>query len=138
MKLVMAVLSAVLVSVFLIRPTAQQQGVSGPAGDWPMFRHDNAGTGFSPLADINSGNVSRLARAWTYQLGSDTRLTPPSATAPSAGRGRGGAAAAVNSEATPIVVGGVMYLPAANRVVALDSETGKEMRPGSCSRRAAA
>ena len=31
-----------------------------------------------------------------------------------------------NSQATPIVVDGVMYLPAANRVVALDPETGTE------------
>ena len=30
----------------------------------------------------------------------------------------------MNSQATPIVVDGVMYLPAANRVVALDPETG--------------
>ena len=33
----------------------------------------------------------------------------------------------VNSQATPIVVNGVMYLPAANRVVALDPETGKSI-----------
>jgi quinoprotein glucose dehydrogenase len=34
----------------------------------------------------------------------------------------------VNSQATPIVIDGVMYLPAANRVVALEAETGKEIR----------
>jgi quinoprotein glucose dehydrogenase len=33
----------------------------------------------------------------------------------------------VNSQATPIVIDGVMYLPAANRVVALEAETGKEI-----------
>ena len=31
----------------------------------------------------------------------------------------------VNPEATPIVVNGVMYLPAGSRVLALDAETGK-------------
>ena len=31
------------------------------------------------------------------------------------------------NEVTPIVVNGVMYLPAGNRVVALDPETGKEI-----------
>src|SRR5262249_47478215 len=41
-----------------------------------------------------------------------------------AASGRGGAGGP-NSEATPIVVNGVMYLPAANRVVALEPETGK-------------
>ena len=39
------------------------------------------------------------------------------------GRGRGGA----NSEATPIVVNGVMYLPAASSVVALEPESGKKI-----------
>jgi quinoprotein glucose dehydrogenase len=45
-----------------------------------------------------------------------------------AGAGPGpGAAGGPNSQATPIVVNGVMYLPAANRVVALVPETGKEI-----------
>ncbi len=33
----------------------------------------------------------------------------------------------LNSEATPIVVGGVMYVPTANRVLALEADTGKEI-----------
>jgi quinoprotein glucose dehydrogenase len=78
-----------------------------------MYRRDYAGTGASPLAQINASNVSRLRQAWAYGLGSD---------APAIGRG----AAGPNSEATPIVVNGVMYLPAANRVVALDPQTGQE------------
>src|SRR5262249_15125104 len=40
---------------------------------------------------------------------------------------RGAGAPGVNSEATPIVVAGVMYLPAAGRVVALDPDTGAEI-----------
>ena len=44
----------------------------------------------------------------------------------SAATGRG-APRASGSEATPIVVNGVMYLPAAGRVVALEPETGKEL-----------
>ena len=64
-------------------------------------------------AQINAGNVARLRRAWTYGLQSDT----PSS---------GGGAAGPNSEATPIVVNGTMYVPAANRVVALDPQTGQE------------
>src|SRR4029077_4527624 len=82
-------------------------------GDWPMYRHDRAGTGASPLTQIDAGNVARLRPAWTDGLASDT---------PATGRG----AAGPNSEATPIVVSGVMYLPAANRVVALDPQTGQE------------
>ena len=85
-----------------------------------MYRHDFAGTGYSPLAQIDASNVANLSQAWSFGLQSDA---PPAAAA----GGRGGAGAALNSEATPIVVGGVMYVSAANRVVALDSETGKEI-----------
>jgi quinoprotein glucose dehydrogenase len=93
------------------------QGVARqPGGDWPMYRHDQAGTGASPLTQIDTTNVAKLAQAWSYGLQSD---------APAAA-GRGGAGGP-NSEATPIVVNDVMYLPAANRVVALDPETGKEL-----------
>jgi quinoprotein glucose dehydrogenase len=99
-----------VILVLLLVQTAAVQRQPAPSGsaDWPMYRHDYAGTGASPLAEINAGNVAKLARVWTYGL-------------------QGDAAAAPNSEATPIVVGGVMYLPAANRVVALNPDTGQEM-----------
>jgi quinoprotein glucose dehydrogenase len=85
--------------------------------DWPSYRHDEAGTGYSPLRQITTRNVASLTRVWTYGL--------PASTAGSAATvGRGAGTGAVNSQATPIVVNGVMYLPAANRVVALDPETG--------------
>src|SRR6266542_916178 len=95
--------------------TPRQTTAVTSAGDWPMYRHDQAGTGSSPLTQINTGNVGTLAQVWTYGLQSD---------APAAG-GRGGGGP--NSEATPIVVNGLMYVPAANRIVALEPETGKEV-----------
>ena len=79
------------------------------AQEWPTYNHDLAGTRYSPLVQINTGNVSKLAPAWTF------RLHQPGET--------GGA----SSEATPIVVNGVMYLPAGASVVALEPETGKEI-----------
>jgi quinoprotein glucose dehydrogenase len=97
----------------------QQRPAETSSNDWPMYRHDFAGTGYSPLAQINTKNVASLARAWTYRLQSDA----PAAAAPGGRGGPGG----VNSEVTPIVVNRVMYLPAANRVVALEPETGKEI-----------
>lgn len=84
----------------------------GADGDWPMYRGGLAGIGHSPLTAVTPDNVSALARAWTYDL----RRAGPD---PS-GRGP-------NSQATPIVVDGVMYLPAADRVVALRPETGEEI-----------
>ncbi|OLE84593.1 MAG: hypothetical protein AUF76_02970 [Acidobacteria bacterium 13_1_20CM_2_65_9] len=90
-----------------------------PGTDWPMYRHDLAGSGYSPLAQIDTQNVAKLVQMWTYGLQSDG---PPAAQP----TGRGGAGGP-NSEATPIVVNRVMYLPAANRVVALEPDEGKEL-----------
>ena len=85
------------------------QGQTTQPGDWPVYNHDLAGTRYSPLAQINTSNVARLKQVWSFSL---------QATGGRGGRGPG-------SEATPIVVNGVMYLPAGNRVVALEPETGK-------------
>lgn len=93
-----------MLSVLLAQSAGTQQQTAQQSGsDWPMYRHDQAGTGYSPLAQINTRNVANLSRAWTYSLQT------------------------TNSQATPIVVNGVMYVPAANRVVALEPETGKEI-----------
>jgi quinoprotein glucose dehydrogenase len=86
---------------------AQRAQERNTAGEWPTYNHDLAGTRYSPLTQINASNVGRLMQAWVYR---------PSATG---GRPSG--------EVTPIVVKGVMYLTAGNRVVALESETGKEI-----------
>jgi len=89
--------------------------IAPAATDWPSYRRDHAGTGASPLTQIDARNVATLTPAWSYSL---------QAAAPASPAGRGGAGG-VNSQATPIVVNGVMYLPAADRVVALDAETGQ-------------
>ena len=74
------------------------------AGDWPFYRHDVEGTGYSALKQINATNVATLAQSWTFTLSE-----------------RGGL------EVTPIAVGGVMYLPGTGKVYALDGATGKEI-----------
>lgn len=90
--------------------SGEQASAGGAAGDWPMYRRDAAGTGFSPLDRITPANVAGLAPAWTYALAAEAE-----------------GARGPNSQATPIVVGGVMYLPAADRVVALEASTGREI-----------
>jgi quinoprotein glucose dehydrogenase len=82
--------------------------------DWPYYGGDAGGMKYSPLRQINRENVRRLRVAWTYHTGeiSDGTKYP------------------VRSafEATPLVVGGVMYLTTPfNRLVALDPETGREL-----------
>jgi quinoprotein glucose dehydrogenase len=116
------VLHAAAVAVLLSATGgAQQSSTSGSTGDWPMYRHDLAGTGHSPLKQVDARNVARLAPAWTYRLDA---AAPATGNAPGVG---GAAAGGPNSQATPVVIGGVMFLPAADRVVALDPDTGKEL-----------
>src|SRR5688572_32311932 len=86
---------------FLFMPVAATQQPAATAdSDWEMYRKDQAGTGYSPLTQIDTRNVASLTQAWTLSLQSDA----PTATN---ARGRGGAGG-VNSQATPIVIGGVM------------------------------
>ena len=86
-------------------------------GDWPMYRGDAAGTGYSALAEIGPANVAQLAAAWSYALA-----------APATGdEEAGGAGRPARSQATPIAVDGVLYLPAADAVVALEGTTGAEI-----------
>jgi glucose dehydrogenase len=107
----------VMLAVLAGQSSALQRQLSdGPGNDWPMYRGSYAGTGYSPLTQINRQNVAKLAQAWTYRLQGD---------APAAAEKPG--AVALSSQATPIVVDGVMYLPAANRVVAIEPETGREI-----------
>ncbi len=71
------------------------------AGDWVNINRDSGATRFSPLTQINPGNVGKLTQAWTFP--------------------------GVGGSSVPVVVNGVMYLSAGRRVVAVDADTGKEM-----------
>jgi quinoprotein glucose dehydrogenase len=107
--------SASLIILQVLAVTAQQSvKFANPATDWPMFSHDSAATRFSPLKQINARNVARLQLAWKMPYRADRNSGPV-----------GGLGAV--SQATPIVVNSVMYVPAENRVLALDSATGKEI-----------
>ena len=79
--------------------------------DWPAYGRDRGGERFSPLKGIDRKNVARLAVAWEYSTGEATIPIQQS----------------VSLEATPLVLGGVMYFSTPlGRVVALDPESGKE------------
>src|SRR5262244_4678435 len=101
--------SALVFFAIAVTASAQKKPAT-PAQEWQTYNHDLAGTRFSPLTEINTGNVANLKQAWVYNF-------------PAAGGGRGGGLGG-GSEAVPIVVGGVMYVPAGNNVVALEADTG--------------
>src|SRR4051794_38606764 len=81
--------------------------------DWPGYGRDASGQRYSPLAKINTSNVSRLKPVWQYAV--DAKVGPAN-----------GSLSA--TEAVPIMIGGILYSPTRQRtIVALDPETGKEL-----------
>jgi glucose dehydrogenase/cytochrome c5 len=86
-----------------------------------MYGHDDGGMRYSPLTEINTGNVQTLVPAWTYHMKKEgprpEHMGPPS---------RGGGRRL--SEATPIMVNDMLYLPTPySTIVALNPETGEEI-----------
>ncbi|MGH3850569.1 MAG: PQQ-binding-like beta-propeller repeat protein, partial [Pseudonocardiaceae bacterium] len=73
--------------------------------DWFLHGRDYTNQRFSPLDQINTGNVKHLVPKWIYQTGISATF-----------------------QTTPLVVDGVMYLstPFSN-VVAVDARTGREL-----------
>ena len=75
--------------------------------DWSTYGHDLSGQRYSPLKQITTANVTKLAPAWSYQMKKEGQPFRP-------------------SQSIPLMVNGVLYLGYPyNRVVALEPETGK-------------
>lgn len=111
----LAALAAVLLAACSEPPEPPQLAGAVPhveylrGADWPSYNRDLAGTRYSPLRQVSATNVDELRQAWSYPLGSAASAVP------------GG------SELTPVVVDGVLYATAADRVVALRADTGAEI-----------
>ena len=72
-------------------------------GNWLTYGRTYSEQHYSPLAEIDSGNIAKLGLAWSYDI---DEFRPV--------------------EAMPLVVDGVMYVTAAwSKVYALDAATGK-------------
>jgi quinoprotein glucose dehydrogenase len=81
--------------------------------EWPNYGNDPGGMRYSPLAQINRENVSKLKVAWIFHTGDMSDGSHD--------RKRSG------FEATPIFVDGTLYFTTPfNRVIALDPENGKQ------------
>ena len=73
--------------------------------DWPTVGNDPGGSKFSPLTQISPANVSRLTKAWTYDLGTPSGYT-----------------------VTPIAVNNTLYFPVGgSTIVALKADAGTEV-----------
>ena len=86
--------------------------------DWPTYGNDAGGLKYSPLTDINRGNVSQLVVAYTWR----------SNEAPIPASDGQKAARAGNFQATPLAIHDTLYFPTSfNRVIALNASTGQEL-----------
>jgi alcohol dehydrogenase (cytochrome c)/quinohemoprotein ethanol dehydrogenase len=85
---------------------ARLMAADSEPGNWMTYGRTYDEQRFSPLQQINAGNVGQLQLAWHYDLDAAHRV----------------------QESTPVVVDGVMYITSAwSKVFALDSASGKEL-----------
>ena len=73
------------------------------SGEWPTYHGQLSGNRHSPLDQIDTTNVARLAPKWTFPVPSEKG----------------------SLQVTPLVVDGLMYVTAVNAVWALDARTGR-------------
>lgn len=105
-----------LAVVFLLLAPGTRSAAEQTDG-WPVTEGLPGGGRYSPLADINVGNVGRLERAWVYRYGAGDYFDG------SFPFNRG-----TSSETTPILVDGrLIFTTPTNRVIALDPELGQEL-----------
>jgi quinoprotein glucose dehydrogenase len=101
---------AAVVGLLCVRATAQ-------LADWPVTEGAPGGGRFSPLTEITRENVTQLQVAWTYRHGDVWEGSFPVPEMSGS-----------TFESTPIVVDGRLFFTTpANRVIALDPETGREL-----------
>lgn len=83
-------------------PVTQQRLENPEPGNWLLYRRTYDGHGFSPLDQVNSGNVRHLVPAWTFATGVND-----------------------GHEAPPMVNNGVMFVATPQgQVIALDAKSG--------------
>lgn len=74
-------------------------------GTWPTYDGNQSGNRFSPLKQIDIGNVEHLAPKWMFPIPGAPRAL----------------------QVTPVVVDGVMYVTSVNEAYALDARGGREI-----------
>jgi glucose dehydrogenase len=91
-------LACALIGAALMLPARAQKKENG---DWPSYGRDPGAQRFSPLTQITPENVQKLQPAWSFDTG------------------------ATAMQVTPLVIDGVLYVPAGGNIFALEPETAK-------------
>jgi len=90
--------------IHLLRRVGDRFREASGGVDWVGYNGDPGGNRYSTLTQITKDNLGRLAPRWIFTLQGTGLL-----------------------QATPVVVGGIMYMPASNECYALDAGTGREL-----------
>jgi alcohol dehydrogenase (cytochrome c) len=90
--------------VHLLRRSGDRYREAAAGSDWPSYNGDPGGNRYTTLSQIDKSNIERLSPKWMFTL-------------PGAGLLQG----------TPVVVGGILYMPAQNECYALDAGTGRQI-----------
>ncbi len=98
------------------------RGADHPAGspsvDWPAYGNDAGGLKYSPLADVNRTNVTRLAIAFTWDAHEQAIHASEGQKAARPGQ----------FEVTPLAIHDTLFFSTPfNRVIALDATSGREL-----------
>lgn len=91
-------------SVHLLRRTGDRYREVTSQKDWPGYNGDPGGNRYTTLSEITPANVAKLGPKWVFTLPNTNRL-----------------------QLTPVVVGGIMYVPAPNECYALDAGSGRQI-----------
>ena len=97
-------LSLGALTTWLVMPVRAQGGVQelGAQNDWRLHNFDLHSSRYSPADEINASNVGRLTLKWSIETGGSDTIT----------------------QATPLVVDGVMYFNAGSKLMAVNAATG--------------
>ena len=90
--------------VHLLRRSGERFREVTSSVDWPTYNGDPRGNRYTAMTQIDKSNVSRLAPKWLFTI-------------PGGG----------SSQATPIVVAGIMYVSNPNECFALDAGSGRQL-----------
>jgi alcohol dehydrogenase (cytochrome c) len=90
--------------IHLLRKSGERYRAVTSQADWPSYNGQTTGSRYSTLAQITTGNVSRMVPKWIFSVANSSHL-----------------------QVTPVVVNGVMYVTSANECYAIDAGVGREI-----------
>jgi outer membrane protein assembly factor BamB len=113
----LALIATVAAGAPMLAAAAPVQVCAPTGNDWPEVNGTICAHQYSSLDQIKAANIKQLAPAWVVHVSAEP-ITSPNATP--------GDNSTANTETSPIVVDGVMYLDTpSGGVIALDGATGK-------------